>query len=71
MNEEYSPQQEAAFLQWRLFTAQLVPLAERLAREAGEEPTRPLTAQQLLRAMQVLDAETELVVRSMRPVVGI
>ena len=71
MNESFPPstlsyQQESALLQWRLLTVHLAALAERLAVEAGETHTRPLTALQLLRAMQVLDEETQHVATSLR-----
>lgn len=66
-----SAQQETSFLQWRLLTVHLAALAERLAIAAGEQPTRPLTAPQLLRAIQVLDEETQLVATSMRPALPI
>lgn len=66
-----SAQLESSFLQWRLLTAHLVPLAEQLAIEAGETPKRPLTARQLLRAIQVLDEETQHVATSLRPALPI
>lgn len=54
-------QQEAALLLWRIHTANVAALAIQLAQEAGEEVKRPLAPQQLLRAMEVMDAEADTV----------
>ncbi|KAB2897160.1 MAG: hypothetical protein F9K31_12255 [Dokdonella sp.] len=47
-------------IQTRIYTSQLAELAARLAAAAGEHVTRPLTAQQIARAVEVNGIETQL-----------
>ncbi|NCT68912.1 MAG: hypothetical protein GXC76_14900 [Rhodanobacteraceae bacterium] len=49
-------------IQARLFSAQIAELAVALAVQAGESVTRPLSAQQIARAVQVNGVETRLAV---------